>query len=100
MEASKSLLKKLFLRMTLAAAALSGLLLFVGTSSAEARDWDGCQRRVNRAEWRLDEAIQHHGYYSRQAFHRREELREERWRCFRQREEWREHHRDRFRDRD
>lgn len=89
MEASKSLLKKLFLRMTLAAAALSGLLLFVGTSSAEARDWDGCQRRVNRAEWRLDEAVRHHGFYSREAQIRREELRGERARCFRDHREWR-----------
>jgi hypothetical protein len=89
MEANKFSLKKLFLRTTLAAAALSGLLLFAGTSSAEARDLDGCQRRVNRAEWRLDEAVRHHGFYSREARFRREELREERARCFRRHRDWR-----------
>jgi hypothetical protein len=90
----------------LAAAALGGFLLFAGAPSAKANDWNDCDRRVDRAEWKLHEAIEHHGYYSRQADHWRHELREEQERCRRERREWREHQRydehryDRDRDRD
>jgi len=77
-------------RATLATVALGGLLLFAGAPSAKANDWEGCDRRVDRAEWKLHEAIEHHGYYSRQADHWRHELREERERCWRERREWRE----------
>ncbi len=82
---------KLFGKATLAAAALGGFLLFAGAPSAKANNWQDCDRRVDRAEWKLHEAIEHHGYYSRQADHWRHELREERERCWRERREWREH---------
>jgi hypothetical protein len=79
MGARKFSLKRVIGRIALATVALSGFLLFAGVSNAEARD--------------------HHGYYSRQAFERREQVREERARCFREREGWREHRRDWDRDR-
>jgi hypothetical protein len=56
-----------------------------------------------RAEWNLHEAIERHGYYSRQAQHWRHELREEQQRCWRERErrEHRDYDRHRYdRDRD
>ncbi len=97
MEARNFSLKGVIGRMALATAALSGFLLFAGASNAEAHDWEKCQRRVNKAEWKLEEAIERHGYYSRQAFERREKVREERERCFR--EGWKDHRRDWDRDR-
>ena len=99
MEARKYSLKRVIGRMGLATAALSGFLLFAGASNAEARDRDSCERRINKAEWKFNEAVEHHGYNSRQAFERREKVREERARCFREREGWREHRRDWDRDR-
>jgi hypothetical protein len=83
---------KLLGKATLATAALGGLLLFAGAPSARANDGSDGDRRIDRAEWKLHEAIEHHGYYSRQADHWRHELREERERCWRERREWREHH--------
>jgi hypothetical protein len=88
---------KLFGKAALAAAALSGFLLFSGAPSAKANDWDNCDRRVDRAEWKLHEAIEHHGYYSRQAGHWRErrEWREHEWR---QQQRYDEHRYNRDRD--
>lgn len=73
-------------KVVLATAALAGLLAFTGTPRAMGDD-DGCQRRVVRADHKLHEAAEHHGWNSRQADHWRHELREARERC------WREHHR-------
>ncbi|HXJ06221.1 MAG TPA: hypothetical protein VNH65_14045 [Candidatus Acidoferrum sp.] len=77
---------KLLGKMAVATAALAGLLAFTGAPSALA-DNDGCQRRIARADYKLHEAAQRHGWDSRQADHWRHELREARGRC------WREHHR-------
>lgn len=85
-----SSLRGIFGKAALAAAALSGLLFFTGAPAAQAADRDDCGRRIARAEHRLDEAVEHHGYYSRQADHRRHELREARERC-----EYRYSYRDR-----
>ena len=76
-----SSLRGIFGKAALAAAALSGLLFFTGAPAAQAADRDDCGRRIARAEHRLDEAIEHHGYYSRQANHQRHELREAYERC-------------------
>jgi len=54
----------MFGRAALATAALSGFALFAGAPSAKA---DNCQRRIQHAEHELGEAIEDHGYYSRQA---------------------------------
>src|SRR6266436_9263621 len=56
--------KTMFGRAALATAALSGFALFAGVPSAKA---DNCQRRIQHAEHELGEAIEDHGYYSRQA---------------------------------
>jgi hypothetical protein len=74
-------LRGIFGKAALATAALSGLLFFTGAPAAQAADRDDCRRRIARAEHRLDEAIEHHGYYSRQADHQRHELREAYERC-------------------
>jgi hypothetical protein len=91
---------KVFGKAALASVALGGFFLFAGASSAQAHEWDHCGRGTDRAQWKLHEAIEHHGFYSRQADHWRHELREEQERCWRERreQEWREHHDDDRRD--
>jgi len=74
----KHLLHSLFGKTALAAAALGGLLFFAGPAGAADRD---CERRIARTQHRLHEAIEDHGYYSRQANHQRHELREAYDRC-------------------
>ena len=71
----------------LAAAALAGFLVFTGVQSMRA-DHDDCQRRVARADHRLHEAIEHHGYRSGQAERRRHELREAREHCWNANHRW------------
>jgi hypothetical protein len=56
--------KSLFGKAALATAALSGFILFAGVPSAKA---DNCQRRIAKAEHELREAVDDHGYYSREA---------------------------------
>jgi len=56
---------------------LAALALFVGAPRAKADDWDDCNRRIAYANWQLHEAIEDHGYDSRQARHWRHELHEE-----------------------
>src|ERR1039457_3092703 len=71
----------LFGKAALAAAALAGFLMFTGAPLLRA-DNDDCQRRVVRADHRLHEAIEHHGYQSREAERRRHELHEAREHCW------------------
>lgn len=77
----------LFGKTALAAAALAGFLMFTGAPLLRAEN-DDCQRRVARADHRLHEAIEHHGYRSEQAERRRHELREARERCWNARHRW------------
>jgi hypothetical protein len=81
--------KKFLGRSVLAAAALLGLLGFAATPRAFAHEdpYYKCQRRIAKEDYKLHEAIERHGWYSRQAEHHRHELREARERC------WREYHR-------
>jgi len=79
--------KRFFTRSALAAAALIGLLTLTATPRAFAGDPYKCQRRIAKADYRLHEAIERYGWYSRQAEHARHELREARDGC------WREYHR-------
>jgi len=86
----------------LASAALAGLL-FAGPS-AQAADRRDCERRIARTERHLRDAIEDHGYYSRQANHWRHERREAYQRCRRDAERFehrynRDHDRDWYRDR-
>ncbi len=80
-------MKRFLSRPLFAAAALVVLLVFTATPRAFADDPYKCQRRIAKQEYKLHEAIERHGWYSRQANHERHELREARERC------WREHHR-------
>jgi hypothetical protein len=77
--------KSLFGKAALATAALGGFLFFAGAPKAQAADRDDCERRISRTEYRLHEAIEDHGYYSRQANHWRHELNEAYERCDRYR---------------
>jgi len=66
-------LKGIFGKAALTTAALSGFVLFAGVPSAKA---DDCRHRIAHAEHELGEAIEDHGYYSRQADHWRHERHE------------------------
>ncbi len=106
MQLHTHLRKSLFGKATLAAAALGGFLFFAGAPSAEAADHrDSCERRIAHAEHELGEAIEDHGYYSRQANHWRHERREAYERCYGGDYRYREYYYDRdgrlcYRDRD
>ena len=84
---TKGLGTPMFGKAALATAALSGLLLFAGAPAAKA---DDCAKRIRKTEHKLHEAIEDHGYYSRQAEHWRHERREAYERC--------ERYGDRYRD--
>ncbi|HXT26475.1 MAG TPA: hypothetical protein VN749_16780 [Candidatus Eisenbacteria bacterium] len=62
-----------------------GLALFAATPSAKA---DDCQERLAHADHKLHEAIEHHGYESKQATHWRHELREAREYCWQHGHRW------------
>ena len=83
----------LFGKTRLAAAALATFLMFSGVPRLAA---DDCQHRVARAEHRLHEAIEHHGYRSEQAEHRRHELHEAREYCWNARHRWWDEHEHRW----
>lgn len=103
-------------RTILASAGLAACLLFAGAPQIRADRYRECQKRIAKADHRLHEAIEHHGYRSEQAAHARHELGEERERCWntyhrwwdederrwRTERDWRdddhEHYRDRYRD--
>jgi hypothetical protein len=65
----------------LAAAVLAGFLMFTAVPLVRADERD-CQRRVARADHRLDQAVARHGFRSRQAQRARQELRQARERCW------------------
>ena len=50
----------------LAAAALAGFLMFTAVPLLRADDHD-CQRRIARADHKLDQAVARHGFRSQQA---------------------------------
>jgi len=97
----------------LGAIALGGFLLLAGIPRSFADD-DDCQHRVARADHRLHEAAEHHGWDSPQAEQARHELREAREYCWgrdhkwwdedahrwRSEHDWNDHDHDRDRDRD
>ena len=89
--------KALFRKAALATAALGGLFLFAGVPSAMA---DNCQRRIARAEHELGEAIEDHGYNSRQANYWRYERHEAYEACQRERNYYRDEGRRYYRDQD
>src|SRR5579863_7733892 len=70
-----------------AAVALSGCVILTAAPRVRA-DNDDCQRQVARADHRLHEAIEHHGYQSDQAEDARHHLREARERCWKADRKW------------
>jgi hypothetical protein len=68
-------------KLLLAGAALAGFLLFTSAPQVRADERD-CQRRLARADHRLHEAVEHHGWDSKQAQHARHELHEVRENCW------------------
>jgi hypothetical protein len=80
--------KKFFGKTMLAAAALVGMLAFAGAPRASAENYDKCQRRIAKADHKLHEAAEHHGWNSRQADRARQELHEARERCWNQNHRW------------
>ena len=82
--------RKYFGRAMLATVAFLGMLAFacVPRAMADRDDYDACQRRIAKADHKLHEAAEHHGWNSRQAEHARHELREARERCWNERHRW------------
>lgn len=69
----------------MSAAVLASALFFSAVPQVHADDDHGkCQRRIEKAESRLDEAIRHHGERSAEAESRRRDLNVERERCWNQ----------------
>ena len=77
-------------------AALAGFLLFAGAPQLRA-DNDDCQRRIAKADHRLDEAIEHHGRNSSQAQRARNQLHEAREACWSRSHRWWDEHERRWR---
>jgi hypothetical protein len=68
-------------------AALTGMLLFSSAPRVRA-DESECHYRLAKADHRLHEAVEHHGWDSRQAEHARHELREAREYCWNTYHRW------------
>ena len=69
-------------KIRLFAFALGALVMLGGAGAARASGYDDvCYRRIAKEERKLDNAIYHHGYYSRQAENERRELARLRWEC-------------------
>ncbi|HVM74957.1 MAG TPA: hypothetical protein VMT75_04885 [Candidatus Saccharimonadales bacterium] len=73
-------LETYWIRRALIAAALMTALFLGGAALTRAED--DCQKRVNKADHNLHEAIEHHGWQSSQADHWRHELAEARNYCW------------------
>ena len=74
-------------KITLAGAALAGLLLFTSAPRVRAGE-DDCQKRISRADHRLHDAIEHHGRESKQPDKARHELSEARQYCWSRNHRW------------
>ncbi len=59
-----------------------GTAMFVTVPLSYADDHARCQRQIERAESKLDQAIRKHGEHSHQADQRRRDLNSERERCW------------------
>ena len=64
----------------------AGLTLFAGAGRVKAND--ECQERIVRADHNLHEAIEHHGYESKQTARARIELRDARQYCWEHSHRW------------
>ena len=81
-------LKRVFwVRTAVATAALAGALLLTSAPAARA-DEGACQRRIAKADHRLHEATEHHGWNSPQAVNARQQLHEAREYCWSHAHKW------------
>ena len=80
--------KKFFRKAMLAAAICVGMLAFAGAPRASAESYDACQRRIARADHRLHEAVEHHGWDSPEAAKYRLELADARAWCWAHSHRW------------
>ena len=76
-----------FGKLVVTSAALAGVLLFTGAPHLRADEAE-CQHRLARADHKLHEAVEHHGWDSRQADHARHELHEARESCWHSYHRW------------
>jgi hypothetical protein len=76
-----------FGKLLVTGAALTGVLFFTTPSHLRA-DESECQHRISRADHRLHDAVEHHGWDSKQAEHARHELREARENCYTTNHRW------------
>jgi hypothetical protein len=72
----------------LAALMMSAFLAFAAAPRVTADDRSHCQKAVEKAEVRLDDAVAKHGEGSHEAAERRRELNDERDRCWQAYHEW------------
>jgi hypothetical protein len=79
--------RDLWLRTVLAAAGLAGVLALIGAPAVRP-DEGACQRRIAKADHRLHEAVEHHGWQSRQATNARQQLHEAREYCWSHARKW------------
>jgi hypothetical protein len=75
-------------RTALVAAAFAGVLLFTGAPSVRADDEGSCQQRIAKADHRLHEAAEHHGWQSKQAENARHQLHDAREYCWSRAHKW------------
>jgi hypothetical protein len=75
---------KLF-RMPMMLFAFAAAFFFASTTAVRA---DDCQKRIVKADHKLHEAVEHHGWQSSQAEHWRHELREARAYCWEHSHRW------------
>jgi hypothetical protein len=74
------------IRSVLARALFVGVIVFAGSQVLRADD--DCQKRIVKADHKLHEAIEHHGWQSSQAAHWRHELAEARSYCWERSHRW------------
>ena len=79
----------------LAIAALAAFVMFVAAPVLQANDHD-CQRRIAQADHKLDQAVAHHGWHSKQADHARRELHAARENCWNANHRWWDEHEHRW----
>lgn len=77
-----------FAKAVVASATLGGFLLFAGTPATRANDEDACRDRVVRADHKLHEAAEKHGWDSPQAAERRRDLAAARSWCWEHGHRW------------
>jgi hypothetical protein len=79
--------RSFWVRTGFAAAGLAGALIFLGAPAVRGNE-AACQRRIAKADHRVHEAAERHGWESRQAINARQQLREAREYCWSHAHRW------------